>query len=75
MFSQDRSGQWFAVRNRAQALNEWREAARLVSTRWATFLQAEPQGRTFAFASYIAALDAEEAAAAQVAAVLTTVAA
>lgn len=75
MFSQDQTGQWFAVRNRAQALNEWRDAARLVSARWATFLQAERRGRTFAFASYVAALDAEEAAAAQVAALLTTVAA
>lgn len=47
---------------RAQALEEWRDAEQLVSTRWDAFLDAEPEGRRFAFASYVAALDAEEAA-------------
>lgn len=75
MFSPERSSSLFALRNQVQALNEWREAARLVSTRWATFLQAEREARTFAFASYVAALDAEEAAAAQVAALWTSLAA
>lgn len=48
---------------RAQALEEWREAEQLVSTRWDGFLMAEREARRFAFASYVAALDAEEAAA------------
>ena len=75
MFSVDRSVSLFAVCGRAQALNEWRDAARLVAARWATFVEAEREARTFAFASYVAALDAEEAAAAQVAAVMTPLAA
>lgn len=45
----------------------WREAARTVSTRWEAFLCAEPQARTLVYAAYLAALDAEEAAAAEVA--------
>ena len=51
-----------------EALEVWRAAARLVSVRWQTFLDAESTARRFAFASYLAALDAEEAAAADVAA-------
>ena len=47
---------------RAQALEVWRDAEQLVSTRWEVFLTAEPDARRFAFASYLAALDAEEAA-------------
>ena len=47
---------------RAEALEVWRDAERLVSTRWDTFLKAEDDARRFAFASYVAALDAEEAA-------------
>jgi hypothetical protein len=46
---------------RAQSL--WRDAARLVSIRWDVFLRSEAQARAFAFASYLAALDAEETAA------------
>ena len=49
----------------ARALEVWHEAASLVSLRWAAFVAAEPVTRRFAFASYIAALDAEEAAAAE----------
>jgi hypothetical protein len=48
---------------RAQALEVWRDAEALVETRWHAFLEAEPETRRFAFASYVAALDAEEAAA------------
>jgi hypothetical protein len=57
MFTIDR------IDRRAQALEAWRDAEELVSTRWATFLSAAPEARRFAFASYVAALDAEEAAA------------
>jgi len=48
---------------RAQALEVWRDAEQVVSTRWDAFLKAEAASRRFAFASYVAALDAEEAAA------------
>jgi hypothetical protein len=57
MFTFDRIGP------RAEALEEWRDAEQLVGTRWDAFLEAEPEARRFAFASYVAALDAEEAAA------------
>ena len=52
---------------RAQALEVWRDAEHLVATRWHAFLEAEPETRRFAFASYVAALDAEEAAATELA--------
>jgi hypothetical protein len=61
MFFMDRS------RSQVQALEEWREAERVVRGRWASFVQAEPVSRQFAFASYLAALYAEEAAAAELA--------
>ena len=57
------------------ALMEWREAAELVSSRWQTYLDVEPQGRAFAFASYLSALDAEEAAAAGMCALVSQAAA
>ena len=52
---------------RGQALAIWRDAEHLVSTRWDVFLKAGPEARRFAFASYVAALDAEEAAATKLA--------
>jgi hypothetical protein len=52
---------------RAQALEVWRDAEALVATRWHAFHEAEPETRRFAFASYAAALDAEEAAATELA--------
>jgi hypothetical protein len=45
----------------------WREAARTVSTRWDAVLCAEPRMRSLVYAAYVAALDAEEAAAAEMA--------
>jgi hypothetical protein len=51
-------------RIRLEALETWRAAAHVVSTRWKRFLDAEPEMRVFAYASYLAALDSEEAAAA-----------
>jgi hypothetical protein len=54
---------------------EWRESAELVASRWRTYLDAEPLGRAFAFASYVSALDAEEAAAAHMAALAARAAA
>ena len=46
-----------------RALLDWRNSARLVSTRWQTFVAAEDEARGLAFASYLTALDAEETAA------------
>jgi hypothetical protein len=63
------------TRARALALMEWREAAELVSSRWRTYLDAEPVGRAFAFAAYVSALDAEEAAAADMATLVARTAA
>lgn len=61
------SAAFAAVVNQARALEMWREAASLVSIRWQVFLEAEPESRAWAFAAYSAALDVEEAAAAEVA--------
>jgi len=48
----------------ALALDAWREAEAEVKTRWDVFLAADrPSGRRAAFAAYLAALDAEAAAA------------
>ena len=60
-------------RNRqlANAKAKWRQAATIVSMRWDTFLRSETESRTFAFKSYLAALDAEEAAAADVSRLLS----
>ena len=65
----------FAGWGQARALETWREAASLVATRWQIFLEAERESRAFAFASYIAALDAEEAAAADMAVLMSSIAA
>jgi len=62
-------------RARREALETWRAAAHLVASRWERFLRAEPEMRVFAFASYVAALDSEEAAAADLAAVARAAAA
>ena len=45
MFPADHITQVLATRGRAQALDAWREAANLVSTRWQLFLEAESEGR------------------------------
>ena len=75
MFSTNHVTQVLAARNRAQVLDVWRDAANLVSTRWQLFVEADADGRQWAFASYVAALDAEEAAAAEVAALTQPMAA
>jgi hypothetical protein len=62
----------FAGRSRDQALEAWRTAADLVRTRWQNFLEADSESRPWAFALYVAALDAEEAAAAELAALALT---
>jgi hypothetical protein len=65
----------FAAQAWARSRETWREAAGLVSTRWQIFIEAESESRKWAFASYIAALDAEEAAATEMAALSTRIAA
>jgi hypothetical protein len=62
----------FAGRNRDQALEAWREAADLVGIRWQNFLEADSESRRWTFALYVAALDAEEAAATELAALALT---
>ena len=52
---------------RARALQAWRAAADLVWARWEALREAPPEGRSAAFAAYLAALDAEASAAAALA--------
>jgi hypothetical protein len=75
MFPMAYSTPLFAGRSQDQAHEIWRDAASLVATRWQVFLESEPQSRAWAFASYVAALDAEEAAAADMAALSSSIAA
>jgi hypothetical protein len=62
----------YRVRRLVAAKDRWRDAAGVVSARWDAFLQSEAESRAFAFSSYIAALDAEEAAAADVSRLLSS---
>ena len=52
---------------RARALATWRDAERHVHLRWDDFLAADRTWRGGAFAAYVAALDAEAAAASELA--------
>jgi hypothetical protein len=54
-------------RPQARALDTWRDAELLVQLRWYTFLEADQASRRGAFAAYVAALDAEAAAASELA--------
>lgn len=56
----------YRTRQLSNARANWRDAATVVSMRWDAFLQSEAEARTFTFRSYLAALDAEEAAAAEI---------
>jgi hypothetical protein len=51
----------------ACALDTWRDAELLVQLRWEEFLVADRASRRGAFAAYVAALDAEAAAAGELA--------
>jgi hypothetical protein len=57
----------YRKRQVASARTRWRDAARVVSARWDAFLESEAQTRAFAFKSFVSALDAEEAAAKEMA--------
>ena len=64
------SGQTPSRRNeqlRARALNGWRAASLLVRERWELCAQADRESRPHRFAAYVAALDREAAAAAELA--------
>jgi len=74
MPSTDQSGLCI-TRKRIRAEEEWQVAACIVWRRWQAFLDADRVTRRWAFAAYVAALDAEEAAAAQVSASLVPLAA
>ncbi|MDX6722025.1 MAG: hypothetical protein QOD73_429 [Solirubrobacteraceae bacterium] len=50
-------------RLQARALDTWRDAELLVQLRWDDFLVADRASRRGAFAAYVAAIDAEAAAA------------
>lgn len=63
------------ARRLARAQSRWRDSARLVSMRWEVLLAVGPEARALAFASYAAALDAEEAAAATLARIVSSPAA
>jgi hypothetical protein len=55
------------ARLQARALDAWREAELVVKLRWDVFLVADRASRRLAFAAYVAALDAEAAAASELA--------
>ncbi len=75
MFPTNLSTPTFGAYGRAEALETWRAAALLVSRRWQAFREAEPETRPWAFAAYVAALDAEEAAATDMAGLYSRMAA
>ena len=55
------------ARLQAHSLDTWRDAELLVQSRWDEFLLAEGGTRRGAFAAYLAALEAEAAAAGELA--------
>jgi hypothetical protein len=67
MFPLRRGTSFYGVPFGARPLEAWRGAARLVWARWEVFLDAPPEVRGRAYAAYLAALDAEAAAAADIA--------
>ena len=57
----------YQAQPQARALDTWRDAELLVQLRWDIFLAADRASRPGAFAAYVAALDAEAAAAGELA--------
>ncbi len=55
------------TRRYREAREKWRSAAEMARDRWTQFSLADRAARPFMFAAYIAALDREEAAAAELA--------
>jgi hypothetical protein len=60
----------YRARRFGMAQVRWRAAARIVALRWADVLRSDVDSRACAFASYLTALNTEEAAAAQLARLL-----
>jgi hypothetical protein len=75
MFLGNRSSQVLSTSEPWLAWEIWCAAEELVSERWQAYLDAGEAGRKWAFAAYVAALDAEEHAAADLAAVALPLAA
>jgi hypothetical protein len=69
MLSLRRATASYGASQRSHPRDAWRSAAALVWARWERFREAPPDARSRTFAAYLAALDAEEAAAAEFAAV------
>ena len=61
------TGAPYQAQLQARALATWRDAELLVQLRWDTFRVADRASRRGAFAAYVAALDAEAAAAGELA--------
>lgn len=61
----------YRARCLTHARQRWRAAAHLVAMRWDNVLGAEAETRPFAFAACVESPDAEEAAAARVAGLLS----
>ena len=57
----------YQARLQARAFDTWRDAELLVQLRWDTFIEADRASRPGMFAAYVAALDAEAAAAGELA--------
>ncbi len=55
------------TRKHREAIERWRATAEMVRDRWTQFNGSERAARPFMFAAYVAALDREEAAAAELA--------
>ena len=67
MFSTTHTPPELVASDRAEALERWRDAADLVRVRWHAFLEAGSATRSSTVAAYVAALDAEEVAATEMA--------
>ena len=67
MFGTTHTSPEFLKSSRAEALESWRDAADLVRLRWHAFLEAGSANRSSTFAAYVAARDAEEVAATEMA--------
>ena len=67
MFRSTEEAPLHEVQLQARAHDTWRDAELLVELRWDTFLEADRASRPGAFAAYVAALDAEATAAAELA--------
>jgi hypothetical protein len=67
MFKASHTTPVFATSARDEAFETWQDAETFVWIHWNGFLAADDASRADAFASYVAALDAEEQAAAELA--------